>query len=198
MKSGEPLERVYELCDSTYCLGTFIHKFIESELSNKLWSNYPMPDWHLQLWRRYHQLRAVQGRHSIAHWRWHKLRVAKEQLSTTISQMSSILQCHWRRAKCCCFLYSQKYRRNFEAWREHYYNSHHQDTPCRKDILLTDDASEFDYWLSRFVLETRKEDCSPFPSRSIKLILSDLQRHESKKHVTIQHLSKGWSPISKF
>ena len=55
--------------------------------------------------------------------------------------------------------------RNFEAWRVHY-NSLHPDIPCREDILLTDDASELDYWLSRFVLETRKEDSSPFPSRS--------------------------------
>ena len=65
---------------------------------------------------------------------------------------------------------------NFEAWREHY-NSLHQDTPCREDTLLTDDASELDYWLSRFVLGSRNEDGSPFPSRSIKLILSGLQRH---------------------
>ena len=65
---------------------------------------------------------------------------------------------------------------NFEAWRAHY-NGLHPDTPCREDVLLTGDANELDYWLSRFVMETRKEDGSPFPSRSIKLILSGLQRH---------------------
>ena len=54
---------------------------------------------------------------------------------------------------------------------------------CREDILLTDDANELDYWLSRFVLETWKEDGSPCSSRSIKLILSGLQ---SKKPITIQ------------
>ena len=70
--------------------------------------------------------------------------------------------------------------RNFEAWRVHY-NRRYPNAPCPEDILLTNDASELDQWLSRFVLETRKEDGSPFPPRSIKLILSGLLRHMRPK-----------------
>ena len=70
--------------------------------------------------------------------------------------------------------------RNFEAWRVHY-NRRYPDALCPEDILLTNDASELDQWLSRFVLETRKEDNSPFPPRSIKLILPGLLRHMRAK-----------------
>ena len=70
--------------------------------------------------------------------------------------------------------------RNFEAWREHY-NGLHPEAPCREDVLLTSDASELDNWLSVFVLETRKEDGSPFPPKSIKLILSGLLRYMRAK-----------------
>ena len=65
---------------------------------------------------------------------------------------------------------------NFEAWRASH-NASHADSPCPDNILLTCTAEELDTWLSRFVMETRKEDGTRFPARSIKLLLSGLQRY---------------------
>ena len=65
---------------------------------------------------------------------------------------------------------------NFEAWRAAY-NNLHPDSPFTADILMTSDTAALDKCLSRYVVETRKEDGSPFPAKTIKLLLSGLQRH---------------------
>ena len=178
MESGEPLERVCELCDSAYCLGTFIHEFIKSEISNESWSNYnsnniimPMPDSDIN--------NTDAGTSSEPPKDDVQLPSPKRGLFySAIDEELSVA---------AAGIVPKNTESNnrwalnyFEAWREHY-NSLHQDTPCRGDIPLTDDASELDYWLSRFMFKTRKEDGSPFPSRSIKLILSGLQQHMRAK-----------------
>ena len=65
---------------------------------------------------------------------------------------------------------------NFEAWRTTY-NTLHSNVPIGDDILLTTDSATLDACLARFVVETRKEDGSTFPAKTIKLILSGLQRY---------------------
>ena len=47
---------------------------------------------------------------------------------------------------------------------------------CPLDLLKNSDVTQLNFWLSRFVTEVRKKDGTPYPPRSIHLILAALQR----------------------
>ena len=53
---------------------------------------------------------------------------------------------------------------------------------CPDDLLDNPNCEKLNYWLSRFVAETRKRDGKQYPPATIHQILAGLQRHILEKH----------------
>ena len=56
-------------------------------------------------------------------------------------------------------------------------NAEDPDNPVPEDLLVNGTAGTLNYWLSLFVLETRKKDGSQYPCRTLNLLLAGLKRH---------------------
>ena len=62
-------------------------------------------------------------------------------------------------------------RRVFDQWRDHR-NSSSTEEKCPSNLLENPDAVSLDYWLSRFVVEARREDGEPYPASTIVNLLA--------------------------
>ncbi len=51
------------------------------------------------------------------------------------------------------------------------------DDECPVDLLVKQTPEDLDNWLSRFVVEVRRNDGCPYPARTIHQILSGILRH---------------------
>lgn len=79
--------------------------------------------------------------------------------------------------------------RSFHQWREARHSSKPTDS-CPPNILLSDDVSELDRWLYRYLTETRKTDGSEYPPRTLYLLLTGVQRYilaEKQNKVSLFH-----------
>lgn len=63
----------------------------------------------------------------------------------------------------------------FDDWR-HARNATSEEQ-CPENLLIEPEVDKLNYWLSRFVVETRREDGQPYPPSSISNILAGLYRH---------------------
>ena len=63
----------------------------------------------------------------------------------------------------------------FKAWRDH--RGEETDGKCPKDLLESPNVDTLNFWLSRFVVEARREDGNPYPPASINNILAGLYRY---------------------
>ena len=66
--------------------------------------------------------------------------------------------------------------RNFQAWSS-WRAETSPDDPVPEDLLEKCVPEELDKWLSLYVMETRREDGQPFPSKSIDGLLAGLKWH---------------------
>ena len=66
---------------------------------------------------------------------------------------------------------------NFQKWLEERQNSGLGNESCPDDILECEDDEKLSYWLAKFTTETRKENGSHYPPRTLNLLLMGLQRH---------------------
>ena len=66
--------------------------------------------------------------------------------------------------------------RNFEQWRQAR-NAAVADESCPSNILLSDNVSDLDYWLCKYLVETRREDGLRYPPRTLHALLSGIQRY---------------------
>ena len=66
--------------------------------------------------------------------------------------------------------------RNFQAWSS-WHAETSPDDPVPEDLLEKCVPEELDKWLSLYIMETRREDGQPFPSKSIDGLLAGLKRH---------------------
>ena len=64
--------------------------------------------------------------------------------------------------------------RVFRTWREQ--RNEHEDDKCPETLLEEPQVELLNFWLSRFVMEARREDGKPYPPSSINNILSGLYR----------------------
>ena len=62
----------------------------------------------------------------------------------------------------------------FQSWREQ--RGVQQDGICPVDPLETNNAELLNFWLSRFVVEARCEDCKSYPPATIHNLLSGIHR----------------------
>ena len=68
----------------------------------------------------------------------------------------------------------------FQSWREQH--GEQQDGICPVDLLETNNAELLHFWLSRFVVEARREDGKSYPPATIHNLLSGIYRYsESRK-----------------
>ena len=75
--------------------------------------------------------------------------------------------------------------RNFKDWVVAY-NSHHPESPCPEDILLTDNAKDISFWLQKFIMGTRKKNGEKYPPKTLYFILCGLNRYiKEQKEVTL-------------
>ena len=65
--------------------------------------------------------------------------------------------------------------RVFFAWRNERNRS--VDEQCPENLLEEPVVESLNYWLSRFVVEARRDDGKPYPATSLKNILAGLYRH---------------------
>ena len=70
-------------------------------------------------------------------------------------------------------------RRVLNQWREHR-NSSSTEEKCPSNLLENPDAVSLDYWLSRFVVEARREDGKPYPASTIVNLLAGLYRYSKQ------------------
>ena len=66
----------------------------------------------------------------------------------------------------------------FEQWRVQRNATTDDDGKlCPSNVLDCPKASELNYWLSRFVVEARREDGNPYPARTLSNLVAGLYRH---------------------
>jgi len=75
--------------------------------------------------------------------------------------------------------------KNFEEWRKAR-NGKYSTEQCPPNVLASQDFDELCDWLCKFVAETRKADGSQYTPRSLKMLLSAIQRHLRKINPKIQ------------
>ena len=74
-------------------------------------------------------------------------------------------------------------RRVFDQWREQRNSgssSSTEDEQCPVDLLEKPNAVLLNYWLSRFVVEARREDGNPYPASTIVNLLAGLYRYSKQ------------------
>ena len=70
----------------------------------------------------------------------------------------------------------------FQSWREQ--RGEQQDGICPVDLLETNNAELLNFWLSRFVVEARREDGKSYPPATIHNLLSGIYRYsKSRKRI---------------
>ena len=67
----------------------------------------------------------------------------------------------------------------FQSWREQH--GEQQDGICPVDLLETNNAELLNFWLSRFVVEARREDGKSYPSATIHNLLSGIYRYSKSR-----------------
>ena len=65
----------------------------------------------------------------------------------------------------------------FEQWRDNRNRS--SQGQCPENLLVEPSIQQLNYWLSRFVVEVRREDGKPYPASSISNILAGLYCHSN-------------------
>ena len=63
----------------------------------------------------------------------------------------------------------------FDQWRES--RNAASEEQCPDNLLVEPNVQQLNYWLSRFVVEGRREDGKPYPASSISNILAGVYRH---------------------
>ena len=71
--------------------------------------------------------------------------------------------------------------KTFAAWRE--YHNGHFDDKCPDDLLEAADPKLLDKWLLAFIVEIRRADGHPYPSKTLDNILSRLLRYIKQRRV---------------
>ena len=66
--------------------------------------------------------------------------------------------------------------KSFESWRQ-WRNQHNLSNPVPDNLLICNDTTLLNKWISYYVVETRKKDGERFPSKSINLLLAGLKRY---------------------
>ena len=74
--------------------------------------------------------------------------------------------------------------RTIDAWRDERNANSEMGEKCPLDLFEKPDAEKLNRWLSRFVVEARRQDGEPYPTRSLYLLLSGLLRHGRSKSKT--------------
>ena len=67
----------------------------------------------------------------------------------------------------------------FESWREQ--RGEQQGGICPVDLLETKNAELLNFWLSRFVVEARREDGKSYPPATIDNLLSGIYRYSKSR-----------------
>jgi hypothetical protein len=79
---------------------------------------------------------------------------------------------------------------NFTEWKRHR-NLQNPDDPVPEDLLECHDPATVNKWLCRYVLETRQENGSNYPPKSIYSLLCGIQRVTRENNVPFSFLDKN-------
>ena len=60
--------------------------------------------------------------------------------------------------------------RTFDAWRDERNANSEMGEKCPLDLFEKPDEEKLNRWLSRFVVEARRQDGEPYPARSLYLL----------------------------
>ena len=71
--------------------------------------------------------------------------------------------------------------RTFTDWRNERNKHSATGDQCPLDLFEKPEAEELNYWVSRFVVETRRKDGEPYPARTLYLLLAGLLRYGRSK-----------------